>query len=132
LFPLKLLAEGEGALPDDDEDDGVTPVEGVVVEPVVVGLVVGVETEPDLENSHEAQSQAMENTYEDNLDDADVDPELVEVTVAPMANEGLVSSGALILLCIRGITVRMTHAQCLIKLTRLGQPRAYTDRCSRY
>lgn len=40
-------------------------------------------------------------THEDPVDDADadVDPELVEVTVAPMANEGLVSMGALILLC---------------------------------
>jgi len=79
---LKLLAEGEEAPPDDDEVEVVTePVDGDVVEPVVVAVDVGVETEPD----------------EDNLDDADVDPELVEVTVAPMANEGLVSSGALML-----------------------------------
>jgi len=79
---LKLLAEGEEAPPDDDEVEVVTePVDRDVVEPVVVALDVGVETEPD----------------EDNVDDADVDPELVEVTVAPMANEGLVSSGVLIL-----------------------------------
>lgn len=79
---MKLLAEGEEAPPDDDEVEVVTePVDGDVVEPVVVAVDVGVETEPD----------------EDNLDDADVDPELVEVTVAPMANEGLVSSGALML-----------------------------------
>jgi hypothetical protein len=58
---LKLLAEGEEALPDDDElevvPDVPEPVEGDVVDPVVVALVFGVETEPDLENNREAQSQ---------------------------------------------------------------------------
>jgi hypothetical protein len=57
---LKLLAEGEEAPPDDDDVEVVTePDDRGVVEPVVVALVVGVETEPDLEDSHEAQSQAM-------------------------------------------------------------------------
>ena len=56
---MKLLAEGEEALPDDDEVEVVPePVEGDVVDPVVVALVVGVETEPDLENNRKAQSQA--------------------------------------------------------------------------
>jgi len=83
---LKLLAEGEEALPDDDEVEVVTePVEGddvdPVVDPVVRALDVAVVTEPD----------------KDDVDDADVDPELVEVTVAPMLNGELVSIGALIL-----------------------------------
>jgi len=52
-----------------------------VVDPVVRALDVAVVTEPD----------------KDDVDDADVDPELVEVTVAPMLNGELVSIGALIL-----------------------------------
>jgi hypothetical protein len=49
---LKLLPEAEGELPDDDDDDTELP-EAVDVDPVVLAL----ETEPDLENSHEVQGR---------------------------------------------------------------------------
>lgn len=81
---MKLLPEEEGEeLPDDDDDDTELP-EGVDVDPVAVAL----ETEPDLENSHELQAQAIGNTHADSPDDVD-DPELVLVTVAPTANPPL-------------------------------------------
>jgi hypothetical protein len=80
---LKLLPEAEGELPDDDDDTELP--EAVDVDPVVLAL----ETEPDLENSHEVQGQAIGNTHVDAPDDVE-DPELVEVTVAPRANGALV------------------------------------------
>ena len=49
---MKLLPEEEGEeLPDDDDD--VELPEGVDVDPVVLAL----ETEPDLDNSHEVQTR---------------------------------------------------------------------------
>jgi len=81
---LKLLAEAEGAeLPDDDDDDAELP-EGVDADPVVLAL----ETEADLENSHKVQGQAKGNTHVDSPDDVE-DPELVVVTVAPTENGAL-------------------------------------------
>jgi hypothetical protein len=82
---LKLLPEAEGEeLPDEDDDDTELP-EAVDVDPVALAL----ETEPDLENSHELQGQAIGNTHVDSPDDVD-DPELVVVTVAPTVNAPLV------------------------------------------
>jgi hypothetical protein len=75
---LKLLAEAEEEELLDDDDE-VTEPTGRDVDPVVLDPV-GLETEPD----------------EDNVDDAD--PELVVVTVAPMANGALVPITELILL----------------------------------
>ena len=80
---MKLLPEAEGELPDDD----IELPEAVDVDPVVLAL----ETEPDLENSHEMQSQAIGNTHVDSPDAEEV-PEVVEVTGAPMLNEPLVAS----------------------------------------
>jgi hypothetical protein len=82
---LKLLAEAEGEeLLDDDDDAELT--EGVDVDPAVLALG----TEPDLENGHKVQGQAIGNTHVDSPDDVE-DPELVEVTVAPTVNGALVA-----------------------------------------
>jgi hypothetical protein len=91
-FPLKLLAEAEGEELLEDEDDAEL-TEGVDVDPAVLAL----EPEPDLENSHELQGQAIGNTHADSPDDVE-DPELVEVMVAPMLNEPLVAITELTLL----------------------------------
>jgi len=77
---LKLLAEGEEALSDDEEVEVVAERDDA--DPVVLALDAGVETEPD----------------EDDIDDPDVDAELVVVTVAPMVIGPLVSIAELILL----------------------------------
>ena len=81
---MKLLPEEEGEeLPDDDDD--VELPEAVDMDPVVLAL----ETEPDLENSHEVQCHEIRNTHVDSPDDVE-DPELVVVTVAPTVNGALV------------------------------------------
>lgn len=59
-MPLKLLAEGEEALSDDEEVEVEAVAESDDADPVVLALDAGVETEPDLENSREAQGRAME------------------------------------------------------------------------
>lgn len=59
-MPLKLLAEGEEALSDDEEVEVEVVAESDDADPVVLALDAGVETEPDLENSREAQGRAME------------------------------------------------------------------------
>lgn len=88
---MKLLPEAEGEeLPDDTE----LPEE-VDVDPVVLALAP--EIEPDLENSHEMQGQAIGNTNVDGVDDVE-DPELVVVTVAPTGNGALVPITSLTLL----------------------------------
>jgi hypothetical protein len=94
---LKLLPEAEGEELPDDDDDAELP-EGVDVDPVVLAL----ETEPDLENSHEVQGHAIGNTHVDSPDDVE-DPELVVVTVAPTANAPLEPITELTLLCIEEI-----------------------------
>lgn len=74
------MAEEEELL---DDDDDAAELRRRDVAPVVLAVdPVELETEPELENSREAQGQAMGNTHEDNADD--VDAELVVVTVAPM------------------------------------------------
>ena len=93
---MKLLPEAEGELPDDDDD--IELPEAVDVDPVVLAL----ETEPDLENSHEMQSQAIRNTHVDSPDEVEA-PELVVVTVAPTANGALDPTTELTSLCIEEI-----------------------------
>jgi hypothetical protein len=86
---LKLLAEAEEEELLDDDDDVAELRKRDVVDPVVLALdPVGLETEPELENSRQVQGQALGNTHEDNADD--VDAELVVVTVAPMEIGALV------------------------------------------
>jgi len=97
---LKLLPEAEGEeLPDDDDDDDTELPRRVDVDWPALDATEP-ETEPDLETSHEMQGQAITNTHEDGVDDAE-DAELVEVTVAPMANGALVPITELTSLCRR-------------------------------
>lgn len=93
---MKLLAEGE-ELPDDADDDAEL-TEGVDVDPDVLAL----ETEPDLENSHEVQDHAIRNTHVDSADDVE-DPELVVLTGGPMVNAPLWPIISFTLLCIEEI-----------------------------
>lgn len=64
--------------------------------------VLALETEPDLENSHEVQGHAIRNTHADSADNVE-DPELVVLTGAPMVNAPLWPITSFTLLCIEEI-----------------------------